>query len=89
MRLAMLQWELKLQECINMGITIIKIFIWGGISSDMEVYPRIYIQKSKLNFQPYIGQYTFQNENFEYNYPLTYSINKAIAHAYLIRHLIG
>ena len=34
MRLATLQFETKLQTCIRMGITIFKIFIWGGISSD-------------------------------------------------------
>ena len=33
--LAMLQFEMKLQECIRMGITIFKILIWGGISSDI------------------------------------------------------
>ena len=29
---AMLQFEMKLQKCIRMGITISKIFFWGGIS---------------------------------------------------------
>ena len=36
MRLAMLQFETKLQKCIRMGIIIFKIFIWGGISSDIR-----------------------------------------------------
>ena len=31
MQLAMLQFEKKLQKCIRMGITVVKIFIWGGI----------------------------------------------------------
>ena len=35
MWLATLQFELKLQKCIRIGITIFKIFIWGGISSDI------------------------------------------------------
>ena len=35
MRLARLQFEMKLQKCIRMGITIFKIFIWGGIFSDI------------------------------------------------------
>ena len=35
MQLATLQFEWKLQKCIRMGITIFKIFIWGGISSDI------------------------------------------------------
>ena len=34
MGLATLQFESKLQKCTRMGITIFKIFIWGGISSD-------------------------------------------------------
>ena len=36
MRLATLQFEMKLQKCIRMGITIFKIFIWGGITSDIR-----------------------------------------------------
>ena len=39
MRLAKLQFEMKLQKCIRMGITIVKI-LFG------EVYRRIYVQKS-------------------------------------------
>ena len=35
-RLAMLQFQIKLQECIRMGIPIFTIFIWGGISSDIQ-----------------------------------------------------
>ena len=34
MQHATLQFETKLQKCIRMGITIFKVFIWGGISSD-------------------------------------------------------
>ena len=37
MRLAMLQFEKRLQKCIRMGITIFKIFIWGGISSNIRL----------------------------------------------------
>ena len=36
MRLAMLQFETRLQKCIRMGIAIFKIFNWGGISSDIS-----------------------------------------------------
>ena len=38
MQLARLQFELKLPgaECIRMGITIFKIFLWGGISSNIR-----------------------------------------------------
>ena len=35
MGLATLQFERKLQNCIRMGITIFKFFIWEGISSDI------------------------------------------------------
>ena len=35
-QLATLQFEMKLQKCIRMGITIFKIFIWGGVSSDIK-----------------------------------------------------
>ena len=30
----MLHFETSLQTCIRIGITIFRIFIWGGISSD-------------------------------------------------------
>ena len=36
MWLATLQFETGLQKCIRMGITIFKIFIVGGISSDIS-----------------------------------------------------
>ena len=36
MRLATLPIETKLQKCIRIGITIFKISIWGGISSDIR-----------------------------------------------------
>ena len=29
-------FEGKCYECIRMGITVFKIFIWGGISSDIR-----------------------------------------------------
>ena len=35
MRLATLQFDTKLQKCIRMGITLFKIIMWGGISSDI------------------------------------------------------
>ena len=34
--LATLQFERKLWTCIRMGITIFKIFIWGGLSLDIR-----------------------------------------------------
>ena len=36
-RLATLLFETKLQKCIRMGITILKIFIWSDISSDIRL----------------------------------------------------
>ena len=43
-------------------------FIWGGISSAIWS-DMFYISAIKLNFQPYIQQYTSLNDNFQYNYP--------------------
>ena len=57
MRPATLQFETRLQKCIRIGITIFKIFIWGGISSDIRLEIMFY------------GD-TLANENFEYGYPL-------------------
>ena len=73
MRLATLQFEMKLQGCIRMGITIFKIFILGGISSDISLGIMFYGSASvavKLILRLYIRQYTSPNENFEYSYPL-------------------
>ena len=72
MRLAMLQFETKLQKCIRMGITIFNIFTWGGISSDIhsEITFYGYVHASRKN---YISDCISTNENFEYSYPL---INK-------------
>ena len=42
MWLATLKFEKKLQKCIRMGITKFKIFIWGGISSDISSEIRFY-----------------------------------------------
>ena len=68
MRLAMLQFETK---CIKMGITIFKIFIWGGILSDIRSETMFYGSAcASLNFRPFIRRYTSPNENFEYSYPL-------------------
>ena len=36
MRLATLKFEIRLRKRIRMGITIFKILIWGGISSDIR-----------------------------------------------------
>ena len=53
-----------------MGITIFKIVIWGGILSDIRSEIMFY-GSAKLNFGPYIQEYTSPNENFEYSYPLS------------------
>ena len=57
-----------------MGITILKIFIWGGILSDIRTEIMFYCSPGvavKLNFRPYNRRYTSPNENFEYSYPLS------------------
>ena len=58
-----------------MGITIFKIFIWGGILSNIRSKNRVLRLRLrvvvKLNFQPYIRPYISPNENFEYSYPLS------------------
>ena len=37
MPLVMLEFATKLQKCIRKGITIFKLFIWRGISSDIRL----------------------------------------------------
>ena len=58
MVLVMLKIEIKLPECIRMGITIFKSFIWGDIPSGYMVGNHVLRVHShvavKLNFQPYI-----------------------------------
>ena len=49
MLLAVLHCETKLPKCIRMGITIFKIFIWGGLSSDI-------LSKIKLHGSAYMSQ---------------------------------
>ena len=55
-----------------MGITIFKIFIWGGISSDIRskimFYASACASPKKLNWTLCMRQYTSLNENFEYSY---------------------
>ena len=36
MRLVTLKIEMKLPKCVRMGITILKIFIWGGMLFDIR-----------------------------------------------------
>ena len=61
LRLAMLKFETKLQKCVKMEMTIFKIFIGEGISSDiwLEITFNSVLQQClsgavKLNFQPCI-----------------------------------
>ena len=69
MRLAMLQFKVKLQKCIRIGITIFQTLIWEGISSDISSEITFYGHACiavKLNFRPYmyIRRYTSPNEIF-------------------------
>ena len=74
MGLTTLQFEMRLQKCIRMGITIFNIFIWGHISSS-DIHSEITFYGSaqalllKLNFRPYIQRYTSPNKNVENSYP--------------------
>ena len=73
MRIATLQFEKHLQKCIRIGITIFKIFIWGGISS---VYGRksrftaTHEPRCKTKFPTIYLTIYLPIENFEYSYPL-------------------
>ena len=62
LRPATLQFEMKLQKCIRMGITIFKIFIGGGLS----------VIRSEIMFYGSAWQWwnASPSENFEYSYPL-------------------
>ena len=55
------------------GIAVFKIFIWGGISSDIGVRNLVLLRQAsedvKRDFLMYIRRYTSPNENFEYGYP--------------------
>ena len=69
--LATLKFETKLLECIRKGIITFKIFILGGILSDICAEITFYGSVTiKLNFQPYIRRYTSPNGNFENGYRL-------------------
>ena len=67
-------FEGKCYLCIRMGITILKMIIWGGISSDMRLEVTFLApptcHRKKLNFLSICLTITTQNENFEYSYPL-------------------
>ena len=73
MRLATLQFEVKLQKCITMWITIFNIFIREGILSDIHseisfLAPPMRLRKTQF---PTVYPTTLSpNENFEYNYLL-------------------
>ena len=49
MQLATLQIETKLQKCFRVGITIFKIFIWGGISLDIRSEITFYGSTALMN----------------------------------------
>ena len=63
----------KCYLCIRMGITILKIIIWGDVSSDMHSEVTFLAPLTchpKLNFLSICLTITTQIENFEYSYPL-------------------
>ena len=56
MHLATLKLETKLQECIRMGITIFKIFIWRGTCISLDICSENFLRLHsrfavKLNFR--------------------------------------
>ena len=58
-------------EC--MGITIFKIYIWAGISSNIGsniTFTAPLARSSKSNFPTVYPRIYPPNENFEYSYPL-------------------
>ena len=65
------------QNCIRIGVTIFKIFIYGQ-NHILQLHSPLIV---KLNFRPYmyIQRYTSQNKNFDYSYPLIYLIRREAA----------
>ena len=58
----------------NSGIAVFKIFIWGGISSDIYhglkfSFMLLASRAVKYDFRMYMRRYTSTNENFEYGDP--------------------
>ena len=53
-----------------MGITIFKVFIWGGISPDIRSEITFLPLPSRVAVKLNFRRYTSPNENFEYSYPL-------------------
>ena len=58
-------------------ITVFKLFIWDGISSDIQS-ENFYgdARAIKRDFRTYIRRYTFPNEKFEYDYPCSNALLK-------------
>ena len=80
---AALQFESKLQTCIRMGITIFKIFIWGGISSD------IYGRKFRFTATRFIWGVKSSNIRSEITfncsvYPLNHKSFDSCSHVLLV-----
>ena len=72
----------KLNKCVKTqsdeklgdNCRLFKIFIWGGISSDIYTVENLVLRRRasgavKRDFRTYIRRYTSPNENFEYGYP--------------------
>ena len=72
--LAMLQFETGLQKGIRMGITLYKIFIWGGISSDIhseiKVYSSAQAHGHKIKFSTVYPTIYLPKRKFEFSRPL-------------------
>ena len=79
----------KCYLCIRMGITILKIIIWGGISSDMRsevtfLAPLTRHRKFKFSFH-ISNDIPPQMRNFEYSYPLNVFFNYHLSFYFTMR----
>ena len=73
--------DMRLQKPIIMGITIFKFYL-GRYINEYTVGNHVLWLGSrvnvKLSFQPYIQQYTSQNEKFDYSYRLNHSCSRSV-----------
>ena len=87
-------WQINVKRYIRMGITIYKIFIWGGISS--VIWSEIMFYDSAV-MSPYnkISDHITDNippppppkKNFEYSYPPTFLTPEFLSWKYI--HISG
>ena len=77
MQLATLQFEMKMQKCIRMELTILRIFILGGIWSDRRseiMFTALLRRLCKTKFGTVYPMICLPNIFFEYSYPQLFSL---------------